>query len=304
MQGRSFVFIELVLLSVAFIWGIHPAIVKIGLATVPFVAYNALRLLLATAVAWAAVFAAGGYRPLDRADVVPMLKVSLCGFFVFQLGFVAGVERTTAGNTSLIGCLLPVAVAVINRVWRIEPITGRVAAGIAASLAGVALIVAGSGKAVSLASEHWLGALLLLTAQFGYGYFTVFSRPLAKYSAYQVTAFVVTVSAALFAFIALPDFLALSWRNVTPAAWLSIAYSGVIAICAGNFLWVWGVGKLGSARTSLYNNISPVFAVASGYLLLGEEFGLLQAAGAAVIFWGVYRARPKTPAPAGAAERQ
>ncbi len=304
MQGRSFLFIELVLLSVAFIWGIHPAIVKLGLATIPFVAYNALRLLIGTAVAWAVVFATGRYRPLDRADVVPMLKISLLGFFVFQLCFVAGVERTTAGNTALIGCLLPVAVAVINRVWRIEPITGRVAAGIAASLAGVALIVAGSGKEVSLASEHWLGAFLLLVAQFGYGYYTVFSRPLAKYSAYQVTACVVTISSVLFVFIALPDFLTMAWRQVTPVAWLSVAYSGVFAICAGNFLWVWGVGKLGSARASLYNNFSPIFAVASGYLLLGEEFGLLQLAGAAVIFWGVYRARPKAPVPAGGTERQ
>jgi O-acetylserine/cysteine efflux transporter len=147
-----------------------------------------------------------------------------------------------------------------------------------------------------------LGAFLLLGAQFGYGYYTVFSRPLlAGYSSYQVTAWVVTVSAVLFAFIALPDFLAIDWGGVPPAAWLSVAYSGVFAICAGNFLWVWGVGRIGSARTALFGNISPVFAVASGYLLLGEEFGLLQLAGAVVIFWGVYRARS---APAKAADRQ
>ncbi len=110
----------------------------------------------------------------------------------------------------------------------------------------------------------------------------------------------VTVSAVLFACIALPDFLAISWGEVPPAAWLSVAYSGVVAMCVGNLLWVWGVGRIGSARTSLFNNVSPVFAVASGYLLLGEEFGLLQLAGAVVIFWGVYRARTAS----GKAERQ
>lgn len=89
--------------------------------------------------------------------------------------------------------------------------------------------------------------------------------------------------------------------GVPPAAWLSVAYSGILGICVGNFLWVWGVGKIGSARTSLFGNISPVFAVASGYLLLGEEFGLLQLVGAVVIFWGVYRARS---APGKAAEGQ
>lgn len=292
MQTGSVIFVELMLFFVSFVWGIHPAVVKVGLVSLPFVAYNALRLLLAAPVAWLVVFATGRYRPLAREDVKAVLLISLAGFFVFQLFFVSGVERTTAGNASLIGCLLPVAVAVINRVWRIEPLSRATAAGIAASLAGVALIVAGSGKEVSLAGRNLLGALLLLGAQFGYGYYTVFSRPLlGRYSPYQVTAWVVTVSAVLFACIALPDFLAISWGEVPPAAWLSVAYSGVMGVCVGNFLWVWGVGRIGSARTSLFGNISPVFAVASGYLLLGEEFGLLQLAGAVVIFWGVYRAR-------------
>lgn len=301
MQKRGIIYVEALLFFVAFIWGIHPAIVKVGLASLPFVAYNALRLLLAAPVAWLVVFASGRYRPLAREDVKPMLLVSLAGFFVFQLFFVSGVERTTAGNASLIGCLLPVAVAVINRVWRIEPLSRATAAGIAASLAGVALIVLGSGKEVSLAGRNMLGALLMLGAQCGYGYYTVFSRQLlVRYSAYQVTAWVATVSAVLFAVIALPDFLTIEWGSVPPAAWLSVAYSGVMGICVGNFLWVWGVGKIGSARTSLFGNISPVFAVVAGYLLLGEEFGLLQLAGAIVIFWGVYRARSASKA----AERQ
>ncbi len=303
MQGKSVVFVELVLFSVAFIWGIHAAIMKIGLVTLPPVPYNALRLLLATAVAWAVVFATGTYRPLAREDVKPMVLISLAGFFVFQLGFAAGVEKTTAGNASLMTCLLPVSVAVINRLWRIEPLTGRMALGIAASLAGVVLIVLGSDKEISLESRHWQGALLLLGAQLGYGYYTVFSRRLlARYSAYQVTAVVVTISAVLFAFIAMPDFASIGWAGVPLEAWLSLAYSGVFAICVGNFLWVWGVGRIGSARTSLFNNISPVFAVASGYYLLGEEFGLMQLAGAAVIFWGLYYARPKPAAPARAAQ--
>ncbi len=301
MQTGSVIFVELMLFFVSFVWGLHPAVMKIGLVSLPFVAYNALRMLLAAPVLWLVVFATGRYRPLAREDVKAVLLISLAGFFAFQMLFVSGVERTTAGNASLIGCLLPVAVAVINRVWRIEPLSRATAAGIAASLAGVALIVAGSGKEVSLAGRNLLGALLLLGSQFCYGYYTVFSRPLLdRYSPYQVTAWVVTVSAVLFACIALPDFLAISWGEVPPAAWLSVAYSGVVAMCVGNLLWVWGVGRIGSARTSLFNNVSPVFAVASGYLLLGEEFGLLQLAGAVVIFWGVYRARTAS----GKAERQ
>lgn len=295
---RGTLLVELMLLTVAFIWGLHPALMKFGLPWIPPVPFNALRLVLAMAVAWLAVFASGTYRPVAREDVKPLVAISLAGFFVFQLFFAEGVARTTAGNASLVICLLPVSVAVINRLCRIEAISREVAVGIAASLAGVALIVVGSGKEISLSSQHWHGALLLLAAQAGYGYYTVFSRPLlAKYSPYQVTACVVSISAALFSVIAIPDLLAIPWGAVPAAAWLSVAYSGVFAMCLGNFLWAWGVGKIGSARTSLYHNFSPVFAVASGYVLLGEEFGLLQLIGAAVMFWGLGHARPQ-PAPA------
>ncbi len=169
MQTGSVIFVELMLFFVSFVWGLHPAVMKIGLVSLPFVAYNALRMLLAAPVLWLVVFATGRYRPLAREDVKAVLLISLAGFFAFQMLFVSGVERTTAGNASLIGCLLPVAVAVINRVWRIEPLSRATAAGIAASLAGVALIVAGSGKEVSLAGRNLLGALLLLGSEFCYG---------------------------------------------------------------------------------------------------------------------------------------
>jgi drug/metabolite transporter (DMT)-like permease len=43
-------------------------------------------------------------------------------------------------------------------------------------------------------------------------------------------------------------------------------------------------GIIGSMRTSVINNLSPVFAVITGYFMLGETFGTLQTAGAAGIF--------------------
>jgi drug/metabolite transporter (DMT)-like permease len=294
MPKLSDYYIESVLLLVAFLWGIHPAVVKIGLAHVSPVPYNALRLDIALAVAWPAVAASGRYRPIDRQDLRAFLLISLVGFFVFQLFFTVGVQKTTAGNASLILSLIPVSVAIINRLFGLEHISRQVAFGIVASVVGIFFIVLGSGKEVSLAGQHMLGAAMLLTAQAGYGYYTVFSRDLlAKYSPYQVTAVVTTVSAILFTLISLPDFLTLSWGDIPADAWFSMIYSGAAGLCLGNYLFLWGVAKVGSAHAAVYNNFCPVFAVIAGYLMLGEEFGLLQFAGAAIIFWGLYQTRRK-----------
>lgn len=297
MHKLSDYYIESVLLFVAFLWGIHPAVVKIGLPYVPPVPYNALRLDIALAVAWPAVAASGRYRPIERQDVKPFLLISLAGFFVFQLFFTVGVQNTTAGNASLILSLIPVSVAIINRIFGLEHISRQVTLGIIASLVGIFLIVLGSGKEISLAGPHLLGALMLLAAQAGYGYYTVFSKDLlAKYSPYQVTAVVTTVSAVLFTIISLPELLAMTLTALPAKAWLSMTYSGAIGLCLGNYLFLWGIAKVGSAHAAVYNNFCPVFAVIAGYFMLGEEFGLLQFAGAAIIFWGLYQARRKPSA--------
>jgi len=156
------------------------------------------------------------------------------------------------------------------------------------SFAGILLIVLGSDREMSFSSEHMMGVLLLSVAQIGYAYYTIFSKELtAHYSYYQTTTLIVLVNMILFALIAMPELIEVDWRKTSEGAWLSAAYSGIFAMCIGNFLWIWGVSLLGSATASLYNNLSPVFAIVVGYLLLDEAFGLLQLFGAAIVFWGL-----------------
>ena len=62
-------------------------------------------------------------------------------------------------------------------------------------------------------------------------------------------------------------------------------------MCLCNFLWIWGTGIIGTSRVAIFNNLSPVFAVITAYLLLGETFGIVQTVGAAGVFAGVYITR-------------
>ncbi|MBP2640418.1 MAG: carboxylate/amino acid/amine transporter [Firmicutes bacterium] len=283
-----------VMIFVTFIWGVNMPIMKIGLLYLPPMPYNAARMLCALVATLLFTVITKSYRPLDRKDIKTILLVSIGGFFVFQLFLTAGVQKTTAGNGSLIMALLPVSVAIINKICKIEEISRFAMAGIICSLLGIVLIVAGSSKEISFADEHIYGALLLLGAQASYGYYTVFSKDLLqKYSTYQITMYIVLISTALFCLTAWPSIAATSWREVPLAAWGSILYSGVFALCICNFLWIWSVGKAGSIKASIYNNLSPIFAIIGGYLLLGETFSLLQFFGAAIIFLGIYLARKK-----------
>ena len=279
---------EPVLLFVAFVWGSNPPVIKWSLAYIDPMAFNALRMLIACLVSGLFFFFVKPPRPIERADWPALIKLSAFGFFLFQFFLTLGVTRTTAGNASLMLGMLPVSVAIINAVSGQEPITRRTVLSIAITLSGVCLIVTGSGSKISLSGDHLIGAGLLLCAQCAYGYYTVFSRPLtAKYSSLQINASVFAATTVLFVLIALPSLLASDWQRLTWPAWAGAIYSGIFPLSLGNTLWVWGVGVIGSARASLFNNLAPVFAILIAYLLLGEAFGLIQALGAAIIYIGL-----------------
>lgn len=280
--------VHLILVLVAFLWGLNPPVMKIGLIHVPPMPYNAVRLFAALAVSWLILRHLCTWIPLRPQDRKALIISSL-GFFFFQLFFTFGLQRTTAGNSSLILGCLPVSIAIINHFHRFESIKPGIIKGIVLSLAGVILMVAGTGKEVSMSGDHMSGTILLLAAQMSYGYYTVFSRPLsATYSVYQISSYILLISTSLFALVSLPSMLAVDWQAIPWPGWASVLYSGIFPLCLANCLWIWGTAKAGSTTASLYNNLCPVFAVGAGYLFLGETFGWLQFFGALVILTGLY----------------
>ena len=283
---------ELTLLCVAIVWGVHLPVIKVGLQYIPPLPYNVARMLIGSLVALLALWLSGTYRPVNRSDLWKMIRAGALGFFLFQLFFTEGVLRTTAGNASFMLCLMPLSVLLLNKFYGLETIRPTTLIGLACSLLGIALIVIGSGQQLSLSSNHLLGTLFILFSQAGYAYYTVFSKELlARYSTYQVTAYLMVIATGLLFFASTPVIMEVNWLQIPLVAWACIFFSGIIALCLGNFLWIWGVGRIGSGRGAIFNNVSPVFAVIAGYYLLGETFGLLQGIGAVCVFVGVYITR-------------
>jgi drug/metabolite transporter (DMT)-like permease len=283
---------ECMLLLVAVIWGMNPPVIKLGLQHIPPLPYNVARMIVGSVASLLVLWLSGSYRRPTRKDFWIFVRASVFGFLVFQLLFTEGIDRTTAGNAAFMCCLLPLFVLLINRIYGFDTIDRAVAIGIVCSITGVVLIVLGAGRELSLAGGHLTGALLILAAHVGYAYYTVFSRELlGRYSIYQVTASLMVITTVLMAAVSFPMMRGVAWTKLPAPAWGSVAFSGVFGLCLGNFLWIWGAGVIGAARASLFNNLTPLFAVVTAYFLLGETFGALQAAGAAFVFGGVYVTR-------------
>ncbi|MCX7780007.1 MAG: DMT family transporter [Negativicutes bacterium] len=296
-------YVAILLLAIVVVWGINTPVMKMVLTVLSPNVFLALRLAFGALLAIAVLFLTKTYRPMPLKDIRLLASIGFFGFFLNQFLVAYGLPATTAGNASLVLATLPVGVALINRALGLEPLSRKTAAGIAVSLLGVVLIVAGSNKELSLSGSHVMGAGLILAGQFCYGYYTVFFKQLIhKYSVYQIVAGIISLCAVLFCLIALPELAQINLREISAMAWSGIIFSSAFALILGNFIWIWAVGILGSTKASLYQNLCPVFSIVFAWVFMNEAFGLLQAIGGGVIFGGLYLTRDTADAVSERAE--
>ena len=279
----------LVLMTV--IWGGNYSIIKAALREIPPIAFNALRLTLASMLFLAAIRGVRGTGarrapvPRTRGDWAGIVLLALVGQFIYQLLFMAALARTSVANSSLLLGCTPIFVALMTAALGHERITPLRWAAAALSAFGIYLVV-GHGAAVSRATLG--GDLMMLAAVICWSAATVGSRPLlARNSPLVVTGYSMAIGSALyvpFAWVALRD---LAWREVSAGAWLSIVFSAVFALCVAYMIWYTAVQRLGNTRTSVYSNMVPLVAMVVAWGWLGEHIGAMKIAGAGAIILGV-----------------
>ncbi|MCY6369205.1 DMT family transporter [Clostridium ganghwense] len=289
MKKIKITYVDFVLLFVALLWGVNPVIVKVGMKYIPPLSFNTMRMLIASIFCWVILYLSKTYKKMDKSDLKKMFCLGFFGYFIYQVGFIIGIDNTTAGNTSLIVGMLPISIALINKIFKIEEITPKMVLGIVLSFVGVLLIILGSGHQLRISHADIKGGMFLLLGQFALGYYTVFSKPLLKkYSNIQITACFLSIATFFFLIANFKNITGVNWKAVPVSGWMSNIFSGAVSMCIGNVLWIWGVKQVGSIRTSLYNNMAPVFTIIVGYIFIGESFGIVKGIGAIIIFIGMY----------------
>src|SRR4051812_25722153 len=92
---------DLLLFTMAVIWGINFTVVKYATHIFNPVAFTGLR-VGAAALFLGALALANGKPSVQRGDVIRLLLLGVLGNGLYQLFFVHGLARTRAGNAALI----------------------------------------------------------------------------------------------------------------------------------------------------------------------------------------------------------
>jgi drug/metabolite transporter (DMT)-like permease len=276
----------LAVLAVTLIWGLSFVSSKTILnAGVPPLTMVALRFLLTSAILGALrrVREPRGRVPAKAA--LPLAASGLAGVTLYFFFESRGIRATSASHASLIIATIPVFTVAAESLIHGTRIRWLAAVGIALSVAGTVLLVRGSIAAGSLAGDlAMFGACLAWVA------YNLLSRDLHRsLSDLAITAWQAIIGTGALALLALTE--RRFWVPLTVPVILHLAFLAVFSSAVGNFLYMYGLSRLGPSVVTPFLNLIPVVSAIGGVALLGERLDAWQIAGGAVIVAGVVLVR-------------
>jgi drug/metabolite transporter (DMT)-like permease len=294
MERRSLLGSEFALAMVVLVWGVNFPILKAVLAVMHPHTVNALRYVVSALVIGIIYhvevrrLGLSFFEPL-RERGVQIVLLALLGYVLYQLAFILGLDRTTAGNAALIMASAPLWTAVTGFIFRTEALRIKSWAGLVLSLLGTLVVVTGGEGGIAIGGGSLVGNLFVLAASVCWGSFTAFSKPVSKsLSPLAVTFFGLMVAVPLLGGVAIIYAEPIDWDLITPAVWAAILFSGGLSTGLAYVVWNIAVRQAGASQTAVWGNLVPLTAVAASALLLGETITALQITGGALILGGLF----------------
>lgn len=271
----------LLLVLVTAVWGYTFVPVQEAVAVYPLFAFLAVRFAISTVVT--APFA---FRPLLQMPVSGVFA-GLGSGVLLGLAYglqTAGLELTTVSSTGFITGLYVVLTPLIALALFRTPVPAVAWAGVALSLAGLALLngVPGGSTAGN--------ALVLGNAVAQSFQIALMERFAPRYDARALTFLQMAVAAVGFLIVA----LALGDLSVPRGAsvWYALVVTAVFAGALGYLVATWVQARTTAARAALVFTLEAPFAALFGVLLVGERLGPWGWLGCGVMLSGILLAEP------------
>lgn len=278
--------VYLLVTASAFFWGANFVLAGPILADLPPLWAAAMRFVLGAAL----MFIIAGVR---REQLLGLLKrnagvyllFGAVGITGFNLFFFYALRSTSANSAALIMATNPLLTALLAVAFLGERLTSRHLVALPVALIGVAVVISqgNMNKLESLNFAH--GDLLMLAANLCWAAYNVLVRRyMPQGSPIANTSWVMAAGAILLASVALGSDAHMS--ELDGKASLAMAVMVVGGTVLAYLFWGIGIARLGAARTAIFINLVPVFA-----MLVGGVLGTLpttaQLAGGLLVLGGV-----------------
>jgi|TARA_B100002052_G_scaffold94648_1_gene87300 drug/metabolite transporter (DMT)-like permease len=278
---------------VAFFWGLAWPVGRIlatDLLNYPF-SVMFLRYVFAVPVLFGWLwFKEGNVIPLKR-DYSYLLLLAFTSVFLYQVGYMYGMQKTAASDASLIIGFNPVSVSILSVFILSHNLTRSGVLGIFLSFIGVLLIFLASPNLDIEFYDRIVGNAYIMFGAFAYAIYVVSMRRYVLLTQHKPLSSLATISwASLVGCILFVPFVILEapWERIwNIQEWLLIAYLGVLSTALCYVFFAMGIETIGANKAASFINVVPIFGILSSWIWIGENLGFVQIISFVLIYYGV-----------------
>ena len=210
-------------------------------------------------------------------------------FFTLQT---FGMKYSTASEAGIIFATIPVITLLAARIFLKEKTTILQKFGIVLSIAGILFIIYNTG--ILPGATTITGVLLLLLSVFSLVIYFVLGKIISvHFSAIEITVWMTTLAFLVFNGFSVASHINNHTLNEffnplaqTEFLWV-VLYLGVLSSMLTAFLINFALTQIPASQIGVFNNLSPVIAIASGILILGETLFAYHIIGGLLVLSGV-----------------
>ena len=285
--------IYILMFFVAFFWGLAWPVGRIlatDLLNYPF-SVMFLRYIFAVPVLFGWLwFKEGNVIPLKR-DYSYLLLLAFTSVFLYQVGYMYGMQKTAASDASLIIGFNPVSVSILSVFILSHNLTRNGVLGILLSFIGVLLIFLASPNLDIDFYDRIVGNAYIMLGAFAYAIYVVSMRRYVLLTQHKPLSSLATISwASLVGCILFVPFVILEapWERIwNNQEWLLIAYLGVLSTALFYVFFAMGIETIGANKAASFINVVPIFGILSSWIWIGENLGFVQIISFILIYYGV-----------------
>lgn len=236
----------------------------------------------------------GRLRLPPRDQLGSLLLLGFTGVFCYNICFFSGLKYIEAGRASLIIALNPMAITVGAVFLFGERLSLLQCVGLLISLFGAFLVISNGNPAILVSGGFGWGEIAILGCVISWAAYSLIGRNVLKSMSPLSAVFYSALFGALMLFPAtLVGEAPLQIHTYSSADWISLLFLGILGTAAGFSLYYQAIRAIGSARSSVFINLVPLFSILLAWIFLGETINFSVLGGGIILMSGVYLTNKK-----------
>lgn len=278
---------ELMALLVVVIWGSTFPLTKATYEEIEPLAFGFARFIIIPTIAFTVLLVHARRNPdmdwwrIRKQDIPLFVFTGICGYTIYQLGFMLGLAHTSPFSGALMIALQPiVTLGIVTLLGEKQP--ALVWAGVLIALMGVAMFLANNDG-----DSRLLGNLISFAGGASFALYQVFNRRLIReYPPATFSAYSTLFGAVPLLLIATPSAIGQDWGAISPLTWVVVLYMCIFPVYLAYIAWGWAIRNRGVAIAGL-TLLVPVISGILATLFFEEAFSPLKVMGGALALTGM-----------------